>query len=290
MDRTVLRAYGLAFLAMLLFTIEAALARLIGPAINAPQVGLVRSAIQVIFLALWLRGSFRLAFTSDRPWMHVTRGMLSAIGIVAYYYVFATLPQATATVIFFGSIVFTTMAAGPVLGEVVGWRRWAASLVGFAGILVVARPTTIGLDWPVIVALLLAVNGAGISLATKGLTRTESTATIMGFIALTTTVINLPWAVATWNWPAGWVWAVTLLIGLAGTFGQWCSISSYRGADASGIAPVQYLRIVLSTAIGVALFGETPDASTVVGGLLVAGSALYITLHEAGVRRRTSGS
>ena len=286
MDRTVLRAYGLAFLAMLLFTVEAALARMIGPSINAPQVGLVRSVIQFAFLAIWLRGSFRLAFTSDRPLMHVTRGMLSAIGIVAYYYVFANLAQATATVIFFGSIIFTTIAAGPVLGEVVGWRRWAASLVGFAGILVVARPTTIGLDWPVIVALLLAVNGAGISLATKGLTRTEPTATIMGFIALTTTAINLPWAVAAWAWPPAWVWGLTLLIGIAGTFGQWCSISSFRGADASGIAPVQYLRIVLSTAIGAALFGETPDAATVIGGLLVTGSALYITLHEAGVRRR----
>lgn len=286
MDRMVLRAYGLAFLAMLLFTVEAALARMIGPSINAPQVGLVRSVIQFAFLAIWLRGSFRLAFTSDRPLMHVTRGMLSAIGIVAYYYVFANLAQATATVIFFGSIIFTTIAAGPVLGEVVGWRRWAASLVGFAGILVVARPTTIGLDWPVIVALLLAVNGAGISLATKGLTRTEPTATIMGFIALTTTAVNLPWAVAAWAWPPAWVWGLTLLIGVAGTCGQWCSISSFRGADASGIAPVQYLRIVLSTAIGAALFGETPDAATIVGGLLVAGSALYITLYEAGVRRR----
>lgn len=286
MDRTVLKAYGLAFLAMLLFTIEAALARTIGPSINAPQVGLVRSAIQVTFLVIWLRGSFRLAFRSARPLMHVTRGMLSAIGIVAYYYVFANLPLATATVIFFGSIVFTTMAAGPLLGEVVGWRRWAASLVGFAGIVVVARPTTIGLDWPVIVALLLAVNGAGISLATKGLTRTEPTATIMGFIALTTTAVNLPWAVATWSTPPAWVWGVTLVIGIAGTLGQWCSISSFRGADASGIAPVQYLRIVLSTAIGMAVFGETPDRATILGGLLVTGSALYITLHEAGKKRR----
>jgi drug/metabolite transporter (DMT)-like permease len=286
MDRMVLRAYGLACLAMLLFTIEAALARLIGPAINAPQVGLVRSLIQFVFLAVWLRGAFRLAFTSDRPLMHVARGMLSAIGIVAYYYVFANLPQATATVIFFGSIVFTTLAAGPVLGEVVGWRRWAASLVGFAGIIVVARPTTIGFDWPVIIALLLAVNGAGISLATKGLTRTEPTSTIMGFIALTTMTINLPWAAMTWSASPAWVWGVTLLIGIAGTFGQWCSISSFRGADASGIAPVQYLRIVLSTVIGVAVFGETPDGATVVGGLLVAGSALYITLHEAGRKRR----
>ncbi|MHB2165902.1 DMT family transporter [Alsobacter sp. R-9] len=286
MDRAVLRAYGLAFLAMAMFTVEAVLIRLIGPQANAPQLALVRCLIQFAFLALWLRGSFRIAFTSSRPMMHVMRGMLSAVGSVAYFYAFAHLPLATATVIFFGNVIFTTAAAGPLLGETVGWRRWTATIVGFLGILVVVRPTTMTFDVPMLVALFLALNSAGITLATKGLTRTEPTATIMGYIALMTTVVNLPWAVATWDWPSPTIWVLTVAIGVVGTLGQWASISSFRGADASGIAPVQYLRIVFSAIAGAWLFAEMPDAQTVVGAALVTLSALYITIREATLSRR----
>ncbi len=91
MDRTVLRAYALAFLAMAMFTVEAVLIRMIGPQANASQLALVRCLVQFAFLAVWLRGSFRLAFTSQRPMMHVMRGLLSAIGSVAYFYAFANL-------------------------------------------------------------------------------------------------------------------------------------------------------------------------------------------------------
>ena len=286
LDRAVLRAYGMAFLAMLLFTFEATFIKMIGPDINAAQVALVRCVVQFAFLAIWLRGSFRLAFRSDRPRMHIIRGTLSAVGAVAYYYVFANLPLATATVIFFGNVIFTTMAAGPVLGEKVGWRRWTATLVGFAGILIVVRPTTVTFDLPMLVAILLAVNSSGITLATKGLTRTEPTATIMGYIGLTTVCVNLPWSLATWDWPSGWVWGLTIIIGITGTIGQWASISSFRGVDASGIAPVQYLRIVLAAVIGAWLFAEKPDAQTVAGAILVTASALYITVREARVARQ----
>jgi drug/metabolite transporter (DMT)-like permease len=285
MDRAVLRAYGLAFSAMVMFTLEAVFIRMIGPEANAPQLALLRCIIQFGFLFLWLRGSFRLAFTSQRPMMHVLRGMLSAIGSVAYFYVFANLPLATATVIFFGNVIFTTAAAGPLLGETVGWRRWTATIVGFIGILIVVRPASVTFDLPLLIGLLLAVNSAGIQLATKGLTRTEPTPTIMGYIALMTTVVNLPWALATWDWPSGWIWTLTIVIGVVGTLGQWASIQSFRGADASGIAPVQYLRIVLSAILGAWLFAEMPDTQTVIGATLVTLSALYITVREATMGR-----
>lgn len=280
MDRARLKAYGFAFLAMIFFTLEATFARLIGPDINAPQVALVRCLVQFGFLALWMRGALHLAFRTTRLWQHVGRGILSAVGSVAYYYVFASLPLATATVVFFGSILFTTMAAGPLLGETVGWRRWSATLVGFAGILIVVRPTTVTFDLPMLVALLLAVNAAAITLATKGLTRTEPTEVIMGYIALTTIVVNLPWSVATWSMPTAWIWTLTLVIGVVGTLGQWASITSFQGADASGIAQVHYLRIVLAAIIGAWLFAETPDAATIVGAVLVTASALYLTIGE----------
>ena len=113
---------------MVMFTLEAMFIRMIGPDINAPQLALLRCIIQ---FALPLRSGcaarsgWPSAATADA--CTSLRGMLSAIGSVAYFYVFANLPLATATVIFFGNVIFTTMAAGPLLGETVGWRRWTAT-------------------------------------------------------------------------------------------------------------------------------------------------------------------
>jgi drug/metabolite transporter (DMT)-like permease len=89
------------------------------------------------------------------------------------------MPLGAATVIFFTSVLFTTALAGPLLAERVGRRRWSATLVGFAGILLVVRPDAIPFDVVLFVAFLLALNAAAINLSTKGLTRTEGTVTIM---------------------------------------------------------------------------------------------------------------
>ena len=101
--------------------------------------------------------------------------------------------------------------------------------------------------------------------------------------------MNLPWALATWDWPSGWIWMLTIVIGIVGTLGQWASIRPSAGVDASGIAPVQYLRIVLSAILGAWLFAEKPDTQTVVGATLVTLSALYITVREATMGRASAG-
>ncbi len=282
-------AQVLAVVAMLLFVLEAAFVKAIGPEVNAAQVAVVRALAQFVFLALWLRGGAATMFRTHRPGMHVLRGLFSATGSLAYFYVFALLPMATATVVFFSSVLFTTMAAGPVLGEKVGWRRWSATLVGFAGILIVVRPGAVTLDWPLLVAFYLAINSSAITLSTKDLTRTEPTGTIMAWIGATTLAFCLPIALVTWTWPMVEATVLMLLVAVTGTLGQWASVSAYRLADASGIAPIQYLRIVFAGAIGWWLFEERIDGWSILGAAVVTGSALYITIREAQLKRDRAG-
>jgi drug/metabolite transporter (DMT)-like permease len=275
--------------AMLLFVLEAAFVKAIGPEVNAAQVALVRAVAQFVFLALWLRGRTFGMFATARPGMHVLRGLFSATGSLAYFYVFALLPMATATVVFFSSVLFTTMAAGPVLGEKVGWRRWSATLAGFAGILIVVRPGTVTLDWPLLVAFYLAINSSAITLSTKDLTRTEPTETIMAWIGATTLAFCLPIALVTWTWPTVEATVLMVLVAITGTLGQWASVSAFRLADASGIAPIQYLRIVFAGAIGWWLFEERIDGWSILGAAIVTGSAFYITIREAQLKRDRAG-
>jgi len=289
MHQGVLRAHLLATGAMLLFVLEATFVKAIGPDVNAAQVALVRALAQFAFLGLWLRGRTTRMFATDRARKHLLRGLFSATGSLAYFYVFALLPMAPASFVFFSSIVFTTMAAGPVLGETVGWRRWSATLVGFAGILIVVRPGAVTLDWPLAVAFYLAINSSAITLSTKDLTRTEPTETIMAWIGATTLVFCLPIALFNWTTPTTEAVALMALVAVAGTLGQWASVSAFRLADASGIAPIQYLRIVFAGAIGWWLFDEQFDGWSIVGAAVVAGSALYITVREAHLKRDRAG-
>jgi drug/metabolite transporter (DMT)-like permease len=278
--------YVFAGAAVLLFTIEATLAKIIGPEINAAQVTLLRAVVQIAVICMVLRGGFGTALRTERPLGHVWRGALSAVGAVAYFHVFANMPLGIATVIFFSSILFTTALAGPFLAEAVGWPRWCAALVGFAGMILVVRPSVIPFDLTLAAALFLALNAAAINLTTKDLTRSESTATMMSWIALTTLAISIPWSLLSWTWPP---WTTSLLmvgIALLGMAGQYASITAYRYADASALAPVSYVRIVVSGLIGAVVFGEVFEVPTLVGSAVITGSALYLAIHESKAARQ----
>jgi drug/metabolite transporter (DMT)-like permease len=275
------RAFLLAFAAVLLFSLEAAFARAIGPGIDLGMVGVVRALVQIAALRLWLGPRWTDSFATARPSLHLSRGFLSVTGLAAYFYVFANLPMATATTLAFTGVLATTLAAPVVLRERVGWRRWAAAIAGFAGVLVVLRPDVVPSGLVLFAGLFLAVNGAAINLATKGLTRTEPTPTIMLWIAATLLLVSLPFVLFAFRMPTVPTLLLMIGIGLVGTLGQYASVTAFRLADVSAVAPVLYTRIVIATFIGMLVFAEQPDLLTLVGAAIVTTSALYITIRES---------
>ncbi|MCQ4158580.1 DMT family transporter [Roseomonas sp. GC11] len=212
-----------------------------------------------------------------QPLMQALRGVFSLACWGLYYAGFLHLPLATATTLSFTSVLFVTALAGPVLGERVGWRRWAATLVGFLGVLLVVRPGVLPLDWPLLASLGSAFFGAGIVLTTKALARTERTETIMLYIGLFTTLGSLPLALPGLAWP-GWTNAA-LLAGssILGPAGMHLWINALRLADASALSPISYVRLVFAALAGALLFHEAVDLWLAGGAALIVGSAIYIT-------------
>lgn len=221
--------------------------------------------------------------------LNLLRGGLSGVSWFLYFAAFAALPLAVGTVLSFTSVLFVTALAGPVLGEVVRWRRWTATLVGFAGVVVIVQPwdaAGVGLGWPVLAAIASAFLGAGIVLTTKMLARSERTETIMLYIGLCTTAIAAPFALPQLAWPGLRDAGLLLLAATAGPFAMVLWINALRMADASVIAPISYVRLVFAAGFGIALFGEMPDGWLALGAVLIVGSALYITRREAKVAQR----
>jgi drug/metabolite transporter (DMT)-like permease len=266
--------------------LEVVLIRFMTEAVPVAMILFVRSGAQLAWVSPDILRHGRAAFRTTRPVLHVVRGVLSLSSWIAYYYAYRHLALATATVLSFTSVMWTVALAGPLLREHVGWRRWSATLAGFIGVLLVVRPGTAPLGWPIAAALFSALCGAGIVITTKRLTATESTRAIMLYVGVITFVGTIPMVLPVWVWPSAR--DALLLGGMAGlgTGAFWLWITALRLADASFVAPITYVRLVFAVAAGLLLFGEGFGAWTAAGAALIVGSAIYITRREAALARR----
>ncbi|TCR60617.1 DMT family transporter [Bosea sp. BK604] len=287
-----LKGAALLVLAYLLFTVEVAAARMLGTSMATEQVVLVRSAAQMLVVIPFVLHSVEgLGVLRTRHLrLHLFRGALSIVGLYAYFYSFANLPLAAATTIGFTKALFLVVLAQVVLGEVVRLPRWIATLAGFAGVLLVARPGLSGVDLAILAGLVGAVTGAGLLLVTKLLSRHESPLAIMVYVALITTAASLPAGIATWKAPDGGQWLALALIGVFGPMGQYVNILAFRVAEASSLAGVDYVRLIFSAGAGYLVFSEIPDAWTIAGALVIVASTLFLTRHESRAARLAAGA
>jgi drug/metabolite transporter (DMT)-like permease len=281
----ILKAAALALAAAVLFTAEVVFVKLLANTVPVTTIMLARSAGQIVYVAPLLLQRGVILLRTARPLLHVARGSFSLICWGLYYWSFQRLDLATATVLSFTSVMFVTALAGPILGEIVRWRRWTATIVGFLGVVLVAKPFDLRIDPAIGIALLSALFGSGIVLTTKKLSATERTETILLYIGFVTFGGSLPVALPNLAVPEPWQAFWLVLMGVTGPAGMHLWINAFRLADATVVSPLGYTRLIFSAIVGVVLFNETPDLWMVCGAVLIVGSAIYITLREVKVAR-----
>ncbi|WP_232475094.1 DMT family transporter [Neoroseomonas rubea] len=243
-----------------------------------------RSLGQLFWVAPLIAATGLAVFRTARPGLHVLRGASSLLTWGFYYASFGPLDLATATVLSFTNVMFTTLLAGPVLGERVDRWRWAGTIAGFVGVAVMLRPGTTVSTLGVALAIASAVTWCGITLSSRVLAQVDRNTTIMAWVGLVTTAGSLPFAVMAWV-PLGLVDLLILLSVAAFAPGIiWLITSAYRHGEASAIAPFQYLRLIVVAGLGWAIFSEVPDGWTWLGAAVILAGALVITVAEA--RRR----
>jgi drug/metabolite transporter (DMT)-like permease len=236
----------------------------------------------VILLALQRPEGFRAAITTRRPWTHALRGTLlvaevclivwgyTLIGLIESHAVFAICPLLIAAM------------SGPLLGEKVGWQRWAAIGAGMVGVLIILRPTSGVFSWPALLPFAAALMFALYSILTRAAARNEAVfpsffwAGVIG--AGFMTVVGLP------NWEA--VQGIDL--GLLGIYAglailsHWLLTKCYESAEANVVQPYAYLQIVFVTIIGIVIYDETLAPAVALGTVVVVGAGLYSLLQERG--------
>jgi drug/metabolite transporter (DMT)-like permease len=251
---------------------------------------------------LFLRNLFMLVAIGAVAWRagglsvlrvrNVPGQLLRAAMLVTSAFCFVTglkyLPLADAVVISFCGPLFITALAPPLLAETVGWRRWAAVLVGFAGVVFIFRPTGSAIQWAVLWPLAASLAGALRDIFTRRLCATETSLSILVVSTAAVTLAGLATA------PFGWapITAVDLsLLAFAGVllFGaHYLLIEALRLAEAALVAPFKYSNVVWGVLFGFLMWGHVPDLATVAGTVVIVGSGLYILHRES--RRRPAGA
>ncbi len=272
-------------LASVLFSIMVVFIKLLDGRISVFQIIFVRQCLAVTLLApLFVRHGTDV-WRTQRPMLHVFRGVVGLAGMSCGFYAVALLPLADVTAISFTRSLFMPVMAIVILHEVVGPRRWSAIAIGFLGVLIMLRPGADGIGPAATFAILSAVLASLASICIRLLARTETTVSMMGYPAVVIALGSLGPALVTWITPTWHDMHLLGLVALFGTLGQWCLIPAFRHAETGVLAPVDYSRLVFAAVFGFVVFAEVPSPSTLAGALLIVLSTLYIVLREQQVAR-----
>lgn len=283
-----LRGAALMVLAMFLFAVEDMLIKLMAVTLPVGQIVGMLGLSSAVVLGFWLRIRGQALFSRQMLTAPILlRAVGELVGTTGFVTALALIPLSTASAILQATPLFVTLGAALFLQESVGWRRWTAILVGFAGVLLIIRPGLEGFTWQSLFAL-QGVIGLGIrDLATRRVPATTSSLQLsfLAFIALIPAAALMMWANdESFARPHGITlihFAVAMVIGIVGYY---CIVSAMRVGEISFVTPFRYSRILFALVIGVGIFGERPDALTLLGAAIIVASGLYTLWRERRVR------
>jgi drug/metabolite transporter (DMT)-like permease len=265
------------------FALQDGLSRHLASTYNVWMIVMIRYwffAAFVVVLASRAPGGLAAAITSQFPRLQVVRGVLLAFQICVMVYSFTLLGLSATHAVFAAYPLMVSALSGPILGEKVGWRRWAAVLVGFSGILVILQPGFAVFDPLALIPLFGAFLFALYGLLTRYVGRKDTTSVSFFWTGTGGAVVMT--AVGIWFWEpmsAGDSGLMALLCCTA-ALSHWLLIRAYELAEASAVQPFAYLQLPMASMIGVFVFDEALTASLVLGAAIVVMAGLF-TLRRA---------
>ena len=275
-------------MAIMLYDIMGAIIKHLGQQYPTQQLSMFRNLFGLVPTLLilfcsqsWIKAGRPVVI---RQWKFaLARGGLGAFAQITFYLALFHLEFATATTIAFAGPLIITALSVPLLGHRVGLWRWLAVLIGFAGVMLVMRPSAQGFNWYAILPLCAAFGYASISVTARLFDKSVPTTVInlyynvgslIGSIALvvfTSTFVQIGTLV-------DWLWLAAM--GMAGGIAAYLMITAYRLADPSSLSPFEYFGIPFSFILGWLVFAETPFDQLIPGVFLIVGGGLVIIWRE----------
>lgn len=265
------------------FALQDGISRHLAAEYNVYMIVMIRYWFFAAFVIAWAKmqyGSIRKVATTRQPFLQIFRALLLIAEICVMVLGFIYLGLIESYAIFMAYPLIIAALSGVILGEMIGWRRWAAIGVGFIGVLVILQPGFRVFSPYALLPLASAVMFALYGLLTRFAARKDSAETsffwtgVIGSIGMT--------AVGAFFWqpmiPSDWVWMGLLCI--TGALGHFLLIKCYAVTEASTVQPFAYMQLVFGGALGMAVFDESLRWGTAIGSLIVIGAGLFTLWRE----------
>jgi drug/metabolite transporter (DMT)-like permease len=264
------------------FALMITLVRHLTDGLHPLQVVFFRTAFGLLAMLPWLlRQGIGGSLRTGRFRLHLLRALIGIFAMVGWFTTLSLMPLAEATALSFTAPIFTSVLAVLLLGEVMRLRRWSATVIGFLGAVIIVRPGFAAIQPAALLAIGTAAIWASSTILIKVMARTESAGAITTYMVLLTTPITLLAALFVWQHPSLGQLGSAALLGAAGSTGHFCMSRALATADATVVAPLDYLRLPIVALIAFIAFGEVPGMWVWVGGAVIAASSIYIAQREA---------
>jgi drug/metabolite transporter (DMT)-like permease len=286
-----LRGISLKIASVLVFIVMATIIKATSDHVPPGQAVFFRSLFAIPVIVVWLAWRRELAtgLRTANPMAHVWRGVVGTTAMGLGFMGLGLLPLPEVTAIGYAAPLLTVIFAAMFLGESVRVFRIATVILGLAGVMIVLSPRlsalsdgTVGATEALGAMVVLggAVFAALAQVFVRKLVDTEATATIVFWFSITATLLSLVTLPFGWVIPAPREAALLVGAGLLGGLGQILLTSSYRHADASVVAPFEYVSMLFALLFGYVFFAEVPTGTMLVGAALVVTAGILIIWRE----------
>jgi drug/metabolite transporter (DMT)-like permease len=277
---TVLAGIGLMLLGIFFFALNDAMGKYLIASFSVGQLLLMRSATGLAVLAPFIvrEGWFPFA-SAPQPLIQWLRPLFSTFEVACFYWALAYMPLADVMTFYLAAPIYVTALSPFILGERVGWRRWAAVIVGFAGVMIALDPSTQSFTPAAFVAIAGSLSYSLYLICTRMLRGTSDvvlvTSTFGGALVFGLLVAPFTWVTPSWR-----DGSLLCLLGAVAVVAHVCMNRSLKIAPASVVVPYQYTMIIWAIVFGYIFFGDVPRVSVLIGATIIIAAGIYIFVRE----------
>ena len=259
-----------------LFALNDAMGKWLVASFSVGQVVLIRSVGAFIVLGPMIanQGAAKL-FRLERPILQLLRVVATTADTGLFYAAVVYLPLADVMSFYMAGPIYVAALSHFLLGEKVGWRRWAAILVGFCGVLIILKPSSAAFSQSSLFALVGSIAFAFAIILSRRLRGTSDT-TLVTWQTIGTLLVGAVMTIGAWKTPSALDFGAMLLLGIVSCSAHLMITRALKLAPASTLAPLHYSLLLWAVIFGLAFFGDVPGPRILIGSAIVVLAGLFI--------------
>ncbi|ESW66412.1 DMT transporter permease [Mesorhizobium sp. LSJC285A00] len=259
-----------------MFALNDAMGKWLVASFSVGQVVLIRSIGAFIVLGPMIanQGARRL-FRMERPVLQILRVLATTADTALFYAAVVYLPLADVMSFYMAGPIYVAALSHFLLGEKVGWRRWAAIMVGFCGVLIILKPSSAAFSQSSLFALVGSLAFAFAIILSRRLRGTSDT-TLVTWQTIGTLLVGGVMTIGAWQTPSALDFGAMLLLGIVSCSAHLMITRALKLAPASTLAPLHYSLLLWAVIFGLAFFGDVPGPRILIGSAIVVLAGLFI--------------